>query len=63
MSKNIECGIHYKPNHMLTKYKSNYSLPVVEKIYEEILTIPCQLDLTREEQDYVIKVMKDFFNE
>ncbi|MBP9490082.1 MAG: DegT/DnrJ/EryC1/StrS family aminotransferase [Aliarcobacter sp.] len=63
LSKNIECGIHYKPNHMLTKYKSNYSLPVVEKIYEEILTLPCQLDLTREEQDYVIKTIKDFFNE
>lgn len=63
MSKNIECGIHYKPNHLLTKYKSAYSLKTVEKVYEQILTIPCQLDLTTDEQDYVIKTIKDFFNE
>jgi dTDP-4-amino-4,6-dideoxygalactose transaminase len=63
LSKNIECGIHYKPNHMLTKYRTNYSLPIVEKVYEEILTLPCQLNLTIEEQDYVIKTIKDFFHE
>lgn len=63
LGKNIECGIHYKPNHLLTKYKSNYSLKVVEKVYDEILTIPCQLDLTIGEQDYVIKAIKDFFYE
>ncbi|PLY07640.1 MAG: aminotransferase [Arcobacter sp.] len=62
INKNIECGIHYKPNHLLTKYKSE-SLPTTEKIYEEILTLPCQLDLTKEEQDIVIKTIKDFFND
>ena len=61
LSKNIECGIHYKPNHLLTKYKT-HSLPITEKIYEEILTLPCQLDLTKEEQDYVINTIKEFFN-
>jgi len=63
LSKNIECGIHYKPNHMLTKYKTEYSLPIVEKVYEQILTLPCQLDLTQEEQEFVVKTIKDFFNE
>ena len=63
ISKNIECGIHYKPNHLLTKYKTEYSLPITEKVYEEILTLPCQLDLTREEQDYVIENIKEFFND
>jgi dTDP-4-amino-4,6-dideoxygalactose transaminase len=48
---------------MLTKYRTNYSLPIVEKVYEEILTLPCQLNLTIEEQDYVIKTIKDFFHE
>jgi dTDP-4-amino-4,6-dideoxygalactose transaminase len=61
LSKNIECGIHYKPNHLLTKYKTE-SLPITEKIYEEILTLPCQLNLTKEEQDYVINAIKEFFN-
>ena len=61
LNKNIECGIHYKPNHLLTKYKTN-SLPITEKLYEEILTLPCQLDLTKEEQDYVITSIQEFFN-
>ena len=61
LSKNIECGIHYKPNHLLTKYKSD-ALPITEKVYEEILTLPCQLDLVKEEQDFVINSIKEFFN-
>lgn len=61
LSKNIECGIHYKPNHLLTKYKSKYELPITQKVYEEILTLPCQLDLKKEEQDFVIKTIKEFF--
>lgn len=63
LSKNIECGIHYKPNHLLSKYKSDYSLSVTEKVYEEILTLPCQVDLTKEEQDFVIKTIKEFYSE
>ncbi|MBP6712826.1 MAG: DegT/DnrJ/EryC1/StrS family aminotransferase, partial [Aliarcobacter sp.] len=61
LSKNIECGIHYKPNHLLTKYKSD-ALPITEKVYEEILTLPCQLDLVKEERDFVINSIKEFFN-
>ena len=62
LSNEIECGIHYKPNHMLSMYKSDYKLEVTEKIYEEILTLPCQADLTKEEQMRVIEVIKDFYN-
>ncbi len=58
----IECGVHYKPNHLLSKYKSKYNLPITEKIYEEILTLPCHFDLTNDEQDYVINKIKDFFD-
>ena len=63
LSKNIECGIHYKPNHLLSKYKSNYKLPITEKVYEEILTIPCQFNLTKEEQDFVVDTIKEFYND
>ncbi len=62
LANEIECGIHYKPNHMLSKYKSD-SLPVTEKIYEEILTLPCQFDLEKEDQERVIKSIKDFYIE
>jgi len=60
---NIECGVHYKPNHLLSKYKVDYELPVTEKIYEEILTLPCHYDLELEDQNRVIQCVKDFYSE
>lgn len=54
LSNNIECGIHYKPNHLLSKYRMKIQLPVTESIYENILTLPCHYDLTEEEQVFVI---------
>lgn len=50
----IQCGIHYKPNHQLTLYKTDYALPVVDKLAKEILTIPLHADLTEQEVDYVV---------
>ncbi|MUH96848.1 aminotransferase class I/II-fold pyridoxal phosphate-dependent enzyme [Aliivibrio fischeri] len=61
LEKNIEVGIHYKPNHKLTKYKNNIELPVTDSIYEQILTLPCHYDLTDEEQDYIIESIRDFY--
>ena len=45
--KNIETGIHYKPNHLLSMYnkKNKYKLPITEKIYTEILSLPLHPDL------------------
>lgn len=61
ISNNIECGIHYKPNHLLSKYKIDYTLPITEKIYEEILTLPCHFDLTDAEQNIVINKISKFY--
>ena len=61
LANNIECGIHYKPNHLHTKYKSNFNLPITEQIYEEILTLPCHFDLTEDEQNIVIKKVREFY--
>ena len=58
---NIECGIHYKPNHMLSKYNSEYSLPITEKIYKEIITLPCHSDLTSNEQKHVVEIIRKFY--
>ena len=62
LKNNIECGVHYKPNHLLTKYKTKDSLPVTESLYEEILTLPCHNDLTQEEQNRVIATIKEFYD-
>jgi len=63
INNNIECGVHYKPNHLLSKYKVDYELPVTKMIYEEILTLPCHYDLELEDQNRVIKTIKDFYSE
>jgi dTDP-4-amino-4,6-dideoxygalactose transaminase len=62
-SQNIECGVHYQPNHMLTYFKTNYSLPVTEMISKKILTIPLHADLTRQEQSIVVSEIKKIMNQ
>lgn len=57
----IECGIHYKPNHLLSRYKDEFILPITEKMYEEILTLPCHFDLSEDEQNQVIGKVKEFY--
>jgi dTDP-4-amino-4,6-dideoxygalactose transaminase len=57
----IECGINYRPNHLLSKYNFNCSLPMTEKIYSQILTLPCHYDLTEKEQNHVIEKIKEFY--
>ena len=44
---NIETGIHYKPNHLLSIYynKKKNRLPLTEKIYSQILTLPLHPEL------------------
>ncbi len=61
LKHNIEVGIHYKPNHLLTKYNLGYSLPIAEKVYEKILTLPCHFDLSKDEQQFIINTIKNFY--
>lgn len=61
INNNIECGLHYKPNHMLTKYKTHKNLPITDNVYQRIITLPCHVDLTTSEQEFVVKKIKDFY--
>ena len=61
LQNNIECGVHFKPNHLLSKFSVKYDLPITEKVYEQILTLPCHYDLSNKEQDYVIEKIKEFY--
>ena len=58
----VETGIHYKPNHLLTKFRSKKEFPVTEECYLEALTLPCHVDVTEEELIYVINSIKNFYN-
>jgi len=62
LENNIEVGIHYKPNHLLKKYRSNEPLLITEKIYQQILTLPLHYDLKDSEQLYVTDKIIEFFN-
>lgn len=63
IENNIETGIHYYPNHLLEYYgASRGQLPITEKIYSQLITLPLHPDLTDNDQNYVIEKVKEFFN-
>ncbi|RYZ75340.1 MAG: aminotransferase, partial [Proteobacteria bacterium] len=59
LNEGIECGIHYKPNHLLTFFKrgSTSHLPQTESLYSELLTLPMQPDLQLEDVQRVSTVI------
>ena len=60
--REIECGLHYQPNHMLNLFASNYQLPVVEMLADQLLSLPLHADLTQDQQTMVIREVLGFFN-
>ena len=66
-SKNIYCQIHYLPIHLQPYYlkkgfkKGNF--PIVEKYYENCISLPIYPTLSEKEQEYIIKQIKLFYNE
>jgi dTDP-4-amino-4,6-dideoxygalactose transaminase len=57
LSKNIETGIHYQPNHTLSLFKDskNKELSVTSKIYPKLMSLPLHPDLTKSDIEYVCK--------
>ncbi len=54
----IECGIHYKPNHLLSRFRTAYSLPGAERLGAELLTLPMHASLGPEEQEIVVREIR-----
>ena len=57
--KGIETGIHYKPIHTFTYYKSNIHLPVTEKVGEEIVSLPTHPNMTEGDIERVIQTVNN----
>lgn len=58
----VECGVHYYPNHLLGYYgKGKVRLPVTERVYGELLTLPLHPDVCGEDLSYVIGQVQSFF--
>jgi dTDP-4-amino-4,6-dideoxygalactose transaminase len=63
LKSGIECGVHYKPNHMLKMYSNPLvTLSITESLYSKIISLPCHVDLSLLEQDYVIQKIGEFYN-
>lgn len=62
-AKGILTGVHYIANHiqpLFAKYAN--PLPVTEKIWEGILTLPLYPDMTDDDIDFVVNSIRDFFH-
>jgi dTDP-4-amino-4,6-dideoxygalactose transaminase len=55
----IQTGVHYQPNHLLSLYKQQSSLPLdcTDSVFSELLTLPLHPGLNKEDVDYVIKTL------
>ena len=56
LSYGIETGVHYQPNHVLKLYNkcgSDLALPVTDRIYSEILSLPLHPDLLEDDVRFV----------
>jgi dTDP-4-amino-4,6-dideoxygalactose transaminase len=63
-ARGIESGIHYKPNHLLSFYGGGReALPVTEKLYEELLTLPLHPGLGDAEIDVTIAAVMEFLSD
>jgi UDP-4-amino-4,6-dideoxy-N-acetyl-beta-L-altrosamine transaminase len=64
-TKNIFAQVHYIPTHLMPYYKQfgwkKGDFPLAEHYYEECLSLPMYPGMTKEEQEFVIASMKEFF--
>jgi dTDP-4-amino-4,6-dideoxygalactose transaminase len=65
ISKGIQTGVHYFPNHLLTKYRSkNFtSLPITEEIFPELITLPLHPDLNENDIVFVCNELLNAINQ
>ncbi len=55
----IETGIHYKPIHTFSYYRSKTKLPITEKVGKEIISLPTHPNLTEENIEKIIKTVNN----
>lgn len=56
----VETGIHYKPIHKMSLYKSSVKLPVTENVGKHIVSLPVHPNLTEMDVDKIIKLTNQF---
>ena len=59
---NIQTGIHYCPNHLLTFYNNGQSLKVTEKVFQNIITLPLHTKLSTDDIRLVASKLDTLIN-
>jgi dTDP-4-amino-4,6-dideoxygalactose transaminase len=59
---NIECGLHYQPNHLLGYFETDYRLPTAEMLADELLSLPLHAELSEAEQERVVHQIRNYFH-
>ncbi len=62
-SKGIATSVHFKPLSEMTYWKKAVKnpLPVTDKVWKTLLSLPCHDGLTFKEVDYIIACVKEFY--
>jgi dTDP-4-amino-4,6-dideoxygalactose transaminase len=61
LDRGVECGVHYFPNHLLAYYgKGAARLPVTEKVFRELLSLPLHPGITAKDQGHIVNSIKRF---
>jgi dTDP-4-amino-4,6-dideoxygalactose transaminase len=53
----IQYGIQYRPNHLLSYFRSSYPLPVTEEVYSRIISIPMHPELSDDDINLICRTI------
>jgi len=53
LKNEIQTGMHYKPNHLLSFFKTEYSLPTAESLYKELISLPLHPEISNQEIEQI----------
>ena len=67
-NKGIMTKVYFNPIHLKTLYKERYNynkgeLPLTEELSKRVLTLPLYPDLNKEQLDYIIESINEFFGD
>lgn len=60
-NRGINCGLHYKPLNRYKMFGKQPKLPVTEKVFKEIITLPLHLNLTVKDIKQVCEAIEEFY--
>ena len=60
-TRDIDAGVHYKPNHLYSVYAPHRRvLPVTESVWQELVTLPLYPSMSEQAMDQVVEAVLEF---